>query len=661
MALVEYEKINLGRVQGLQGEKGDQGIQGIQGIQGEQGPQGPQGPQGEQGPRGGEGSIRFIVVQSLPIENIDGDTIYLIHSIDGESDTLDGYVYDGSAWGLVGKFSVNADFTELVKRSERDEFVKDGMISNAINAVEGASLAPIYKDFVCKWIGALQPPNGTGLIFSSSTTGAVEIRSIYQSSPANSQIPMADENGCIKTNKPQGSLDCTNKDYVDNLPDNLTLTNEEKSKWRTMIGVKQEEISDADVTYTIVVPEELVGVNIAFSSSAPPTVTKVDFGEGTIRDNLYNENRYFQYSSAGTYIVKVWYNTTSVTSLFAGTWLNQVKEIIFGNNVEHISSFSGYTSAKSILLGNSVRSLGDGAFSSCTSIETITIPESVEIKNASPFRGCTSLKTIEIKRKIPWDYTYPSIFFSGLPDDTKIVVPIGALDLYEERWASVRDRIATYVKDTDYATTSKAGVVKGDKTYGFLVTAQGIPSADTFRADEYQGRSSACFIGKGTLENIKSQYVKDGVVSNPITLTDEEKESACRWLGIARRKLLWNDGITLDGKKSVDIELRENIIGKRLLAGILLHSTPVSSSNIGLKYVEFTISGAQGTITLDSQAFVPTDGKVRFCNLYGSLGSTDNNCLTFGAEIISYKVADDYVIGADKNYAYSIQEIYEIL
>ena len=93
--------------------------------------------------------------------------------------------------------------------------------------------------------------------------------------------------------------------------------------------------------------------------------------------------------------------------------------------------------------------------------------------------------------------------------------------------------LSEYVKFTDYATGAKAGVVKSDSSYyGFLVnSASGIPYLKVFKLDEYKNTYANSFISKGTLENIKSTYVKEGITTNTETLTDEAKASACDWLG----------------------------------------------------------------------------------------------------------------------------------
>ena len=94
--------------------------------------------------------------------------------------------------------------------------------------------------------------------------------------------------------------------------------------------------------------------------------------------------------------------------------------------------------------------------------------------------------------------------------------------------------LTDYVKNTDYATDSKAGVVKGNKTRAFLIDPNGSVSADVWKASEYTNVGSA-FLSVGTYENNKSRYVKEGITTNTIPLTDEEKATACNWLGACKQ------------------------------------------------------------------------------------------------------------------------------
>ena len=60
--------------------------------------------------------------------------------------------------------------------------------------------------------------------------------------------------------------------------------------------------------------------------------------------------------------------------------------------------------------------------------------------------------------------------------------------------------IKDYVKFDDYATESKAGVIKSSASYGLKVTKEGFPYLLTFNKEEYSNLSDASFISKGTLD-----------------------------------------------------------------------------------------------------------------------------------------------------------------
>lgn len=102
--------------QGLQGERGEQGIQGEKGEKGdkgdkgEQGLQGEQGIQGIQGPKGDTGSIKFIVVTTLPTTDIDTTAIYLVpKDTPSATDEFQEYIYDNNRWEKIGGTAIDLD------------------------------------------------------------------------------------------------------------------------------------------------------------------------------------------------------------------------------------------------------------------------------------------------------------------------------------------------------------------------------------------------------------------------------------------------------------------------------------------------------------------------------------------------------------------------
>lgn len=77
---------------------------------------------------------------------------------------------------------------------------------------------------------------------------------------------------------------------------------------------------------------------------------------------------------------------------------SNIKSVIIENSVTSIGScaFDGCTSLTSVTIPNSVTSIGDCAFYNCTSLTSVTIPDSVTSIGRDVFYYCTSLKSIEV-------------------------------------------------------------------------------------------------------------------------------------------------------------------------------------------------------------------------------------------------------------------------
>ena len=89
--------------------------------------------------------------------------------------------------------------------------------------------------------------------------------------------------------------------------------------------------------------------------------------------------------------------------------------------------------------------------------------------------------------------------------------------------------LTDYVKNTDYATSTKAGVVKSHIN-GFQVSENGNPNAAILSKEQYDTIENQYFISKGTLENIKNDYVGSSTPVQDLTSTvtniqDDQDES----------------------------------------------------------------------------------------------------------------------------------------
>ena len=123
--------------------------------------------------------------------------------------------------------------------------------------------------------------------------------------------------------------------------------------------------------------------------------------------------------------------------------------------------------------------------------------------------------------------------------DEHIWVNKGTEDTPEYDWEYIGTRqfdveidLAEYVKFTDYATADKAGVVFGGQQLGINVNSQG--KLNIMRATN-EDIDAATNTYRPIVANNYKYAVKKGITTNTETLTDEEKASACDFVGAVKK------------------------------------------------------------------------------------------------------------------------------
>ena len=93
----------------------------------------------------------------------------------------------------------------------------------------------------------------------------------------------------------------------------------------------------------------------------------------------------------GQYVYPIFYEIRS-----------QIKSFTFGENVEYIPTYLGVGMDKltSMIIPNSVTSIGEGAFYICSSLTSVTIPNSVTSIGRGAFADCSSLTSITIPNSV---------------------------------------------------------------------------------------------------------------------------------------------------------------------------------------------------------------------------------------------------------------------
>ena len=90
-----------------------------------------------------------------------------------------------------------------------------------------------------------------------------------------------------------------------------------------------------------------------------------------------------------------------------------------------------------------------------------------------------------------------------------------ALDAVSDAGYLTAETAATagFVKNTDYATSDTAGVIKFNNTVGTTVNSSGVLTGITRSDSQYAAGSNGMFICKGTLENVIQSLVKRELIA----------------------------------------------------------------------------------------------------------------------------------------------------
>lgn len=89
---------------------------------------------GEKGEKGDAGSVKFIIVNELPTEDIDESAIYMKPSTNPEEqNTYDEYIYVNGDWESLGSAKVEVDLTDYVKNTDYADNSKFGVVKTNNN------------------------------------------------------------------------------------------------------------------------------------------------------------------------------------------------------------------------------------------------------------------------------------------------------------------------------------------------------------------------------------------------------------------------------------------------------------------------------------------------------------------------------------------------
>ena len=104
------------------------------------------GEKGDKGDKGDAGSIKMIIVQALPTENIDESAIYLLplENPTEEGNNYAEYIYVNNQWELLGRIGVQVDLTDYVKNTDYATASKGGVVKVSFSRGTGIDNGNIY-------------------------------------------------------------------------------------------------------------------------------------------------------------------------------------------------------------------------------------------------------------------------------------------------------------------------------------------------------------------------------------------------------------------------------------------------------------------------------------------------------------------------------------
>jgi len=180
-------------------------------------------------------------------------------------------------------------------------------------------------------------------------------------------------------------------------------------------------IQAADAGSSITVTVTRLGNSGSVTSESTAVITIFIF-------TLINNNTEYSVSRGASVdtevVIPSVYNGLPVTQIASQGFQNysSMTSIIIPNSVKSIgnSAFYGCTGITSVTIGNNVTSIGSDAFLGCTGLTSITVPDSVTSIGSGAFYNCTGLKSINIPNSVT---SINRTTFLGCSSLTSITIP----------------------------------------------------------------------------------------------------------------------------------------------------------------------------------------------------------------------------------------------
>ena len=178
---------------------------------------------------------------------------------------------------------------------------------------------------------------------------------------------------------------------------------------KPVVSISDEAFLDNQVMQTVTIPTTITDIGL-FAFSGCSGLTEINWNAVSVNDFSYSSNVFYNAGTAGSGIT-----------------------VTFGNTVQKIPAYLFSTSSylyrpniKSVVIGNSVTSIGARAFLGCSSLTSVIIDNGVTSIGTRAFSGCTGLTTVHWNAISVGDLTSSSeLFYNAGTSGEGVIVTFG--------------------------------------------------------------------------------------------------------------------------------------------------------------------------------------------------------------------------------------------
>ena len=348
---------------------------------------------------------------------------------------------------ITSNLKVNVDENAFDKASFQNLWVNGCTPDDAIALAGSSAWAPFthlgyregdeqYAPIVCR-----EPLTLTGTTYYTNTNGALVLPNRRLTVTASSE--------------PIGKVMFRNQEVSGQITSAEGFTFKSTSCWKENIFYSQDAASGKSRTIEMTKAGDLIRLLGLSDAKNVENLTIIGVINGTdvLAINNMPQLRYLDLSRANiveggsAYRDNLKTQNNVVGSYFFHA-LENIEMVFLPETATRIEThvLDGKSTLRSVVMGNSLLSIGQKAFSGCSSLFNVTLPEKVSSIGSSAFSGCTGLTSITIPAGVN---TIGESAFSGCTGLTSITIPASVNTIGESAFYLCTDLVSVTVENKE--------------------------------------------------------------------------------------------------------------------------------------------------------------------------------------------------------------------